>query len=59
MEILERNGIKIPTTDHRVGSNKRRKSENLAEVRSVKIKMEQTETADSANKSLSRIHQCK
>ena len=58
MEILERNGIKIPTTDHRVGSNKRRKSENLAEARSVKIKMEQTETADSANKSLSRIHQC-
>ena len=58
MEILERNGIQIPTTDHRVGSNKRRKSENLAEARSVKIKMEQTEAADSANKSLSRIHQC-
>ena len=58
MEILERNGIQIPTTDHRVGSNKRRKSENLAEARSVKIKMEQTETADSANKSLSRINQC-
>ena len=58
MEILERNGIKIPTTDHRVGSNKRRKSENFVEERSVRIKMEQTETADSANKSLSRIHQC-
>ena len=57
MEILERNGIKIPTTDHRVGSNKRRKSEHLAEARSVKIKMEHTE--DSANKSMSRIHQCK
>ena len=58
MEILERNGIQIPTTDHRVGSNKRRKSENLAESRSVKIKTEQTEAADSANKSLSWIHQC-
>ena len=35
MEILERNGIKIPTTDHRVGSNKRRKSENFVEEKSL------------------------
>ena len=60
MEILERNGIKIPTTGGGVGgASKRRKSENFAEARSVKIKLEQTEAADTANKSLSRIHQCK
>ena len=56
-EILERNGIKIPTTGGGVwGGTKRRKSENFAEARSVKIK---TEAGESANKSLSRIHQCK
>ena len=60
MPILERNGIKIPTAGGGIGGgSKRRKSENFAEARSVKIKMEQTETADNANKSLSRIHQCK
>jgi len=58
MPILERNGIKIPTTGGGTGGSKRRKSENFAEARSVKIKMEQTEIADNANKSLSRIHQC-
>ena len=57
MDILEKNGIKIPNTGFRCDS-KRRKSEKLTWVRSVKIKMEQTE-ADSANKSPSRIHQCK
>ena len=54
MEILERNKIKLPGGG---GGSKRRKSENFAEARSVKIKMENTE--DSANKSMSRIHQCK
>jgi len=55
-EILERNGIKIPSTGGGVwGGTKRRKSENFAEARSVKIK---TEAGESANKSLSRIHQC-
>ena len=47
-EILERNGIKIPTTGGGVwGGTKRRKSEDFAEA------------GESANKSLSRIHQCK
>ena len=55
-EILKRNGIKIPSTGGGVwGGTKRRKSENFAKARSVKIKME---AEDSANKSLSRIHQC-
>ena len=54
MEILERNKIKLPGGG---GGSKRRKSENFAEARSVKIKMENTE--DSAHKSMSRIHQCK
>ena len=59
-EILERNGIKIPSTGGGVrGGTKRRKSENFAEARSVKIKTEQGEAGDSANRSLSRIHQCK
>ena len=58
MDILNRNGIKLPTSGGGGGGGiKRRKSENFAEARSVKIKMENT--ADSANKSLSRIHQCK
>ena len=59
MDILDRNGIKLPSSGGGGGGSKRRKSENFAEARSVKIKMEHTESADSANKSLSRIHQCK
>ena len=60
MVILERNGIKLPSSGAGGGGgSKRRKSENFAEARNVKIKMEHTEAADSANKSLSRIHQCK
>ena len=53
LDILKRNGIQIPSGV--AGNNKKRRAENSVEVRSVKIKTEQSKAVDNNNKSLTKI----
>ena len=54
-DILQTEGIEIPTTVGRVGGGSKRRSENLIVTRSVKIKTAQIKAVDNNNKRQSKV----